>query len=158
KPLDTADLGPDYHRQDLAHSRQTLEPGGLRARGKNLDHIGFDGFKILHHLVELIENVIESLFSMRWKLVRQFFDDLAAPSTKSIAHFVHDIAVLTQSRVHAVLQLGSLPAKHHPSARQFTGISNPTRSDPYRRQGPCALQQVQALGIEFIALVDVAYH
>src|SRR5262249_23918001 len=153
-----ADLGPDYYRQDLSDSRCALKPGGLRTRDKSVDHIGFDGFKISHHLVELIENVIESLFSMRRKLARQFFDDLAAPFAKSIAHFVHDIAVLTQRRVHAVLQLGSLPAKDHPSARQLTGISNPTRRDPYRRQGPCALQQVQALGIEFVALVDVTNH
>src|SRR5262245_3133662 len=158
KPFNAADLGPHDHCQDLAHSRQALEPDGLRARSKNLDHIGFNGFKILDYLVELIENVIESLFSVRRKLARQFFDDLAAPFTKSIADFVHAIAVLTQSRMHAVLQLGSLPAKDHPSARQLTGISNPTRSDLYRRQGPCALQQVQALGVEFIALVDVANH
>src|SRR5262245_48406848 len=158
KPLDAADLGPDDHRQDLSDSGKALKPRSLRARGKNIEHICFDGFDILHHLVELIENVTESLFRVRRKLARQFFNDLAAPFAKSIAYFVHDIAVLTQRRVHAVLQLGSLPAQHHPSARQFTGISNSTGSDPYRRQGPCTLQHIQALGIEFIALVDVANH
>src|SRR5215475_6534293 len=81
-----------------------LEPDGLRARSKNLDHIDFNRFKILDYLVELIENVIESLFSVRRKLARQFFDDLAAPFAKGIADFVHPIAILTQSRVHAVLQ------------------------------------------------------
>src|SRR5262249_57938560 len=48
--------------------------------------------------------------------------------------------------------------KDYQSARQLTGISNPTRRDPYRRQGPGALQHVEALGIEFVALVDVTNH
>src|ERR1043166_8454685 len=158
KPLNTADLGPDHHRQDLTDSRQALEPRSLRTGGKSFDHIGFDGFKILHHLVELVQNVIESFVGVGRKFARQFFDDLATTFSKSIADLVNDIAILTQGRVHAVLQLSSLSAKHHASARQLTGISNRTGRDPYRRQGACALQLVHSLGIEFVALVDVAHH
>src|SRR5215470_5423789 len=158
KPLDTTDLGPDYYRQDLPHSRKALQQGDLRARGKDLDHVRFDGSEILDHVVELIEDALERSSGMKGELSRQFLDDLPASFAEGIADLVHHIAVLTQSCMHTVLQLRSLPAEHHASARQFTRISNCTRSNPYRGQGPRSLQPVQPFGVKFIALVDAALH
>src|SRR5215467_846101 len=156
--LDTADLGPNHHRQDLAHPGQALEPRSLRTRGKSADHVRFDGFEILHDVVQLIEHVLEGLAGMGRKLGQQFLDDLTAALAKGIAHLVHDISVLTQGRMHAIFKLGSLLAEHHASARQLTSIANRTRRDPHRRQGSCSLQSVHSFRIQLVALIHAAHH
>src|SRR5205823_7589599 len=103
--LDTSDLGPNHHRQDLADSRQSLKPGCLGTRSKNLDHFCFYRFEILAHVIQLIQYALKGLLGMRRKLTRKLHHDLTAALAKGITHALHDVPVFSQRGMHAVLKV-----------------------------------------------------
>src|SRR5438093_4674820 len=103
--LDTSDLGPNHHRQDLADSRQSLKPDCLGTRSKNLDHFCFYRFEILAHVIQLIQYALKGLLGMRRKLTRKLHHDLTAALAKGITHALHDVPVFSQRGMHAVLKV-----------------------------------------------------
>src|SRR5215208_6059418 len=153
-----SDLSPNHYCQDLAHPRQSLEQGGFGTRSKNLCHFGFDRFEILSEVIQLIEDGRKGPLGMRRKLTDQFHDDLTTALAKGIGCPLHHMSVLTQSGMHAVLKLGSLPAQHHTRAWQLACITYTRGRDPYRRQVPRSLQSVHPSGIELFTLVNNPHH
>src|SRR4030095_1993922 len=156
--LNSADLRPNHHRQDISHSRQRRKPGGLGTRSKDLHHLFFNQFQILTDVIQLIEHALKRLLGMGRQLGHKLRHDLTPLFTKGIARPFHRISVLAQSGVDPVLKLGSLAAEHHTRARQLASVTNQRRRDPNRRQGPCSLQPVHPFSIQLVALVHHAHH
>jgi hypothetical protein len=153
-----ADLQRDRGRQDLAHSRQTLQPLHLRRHLHQL----FQPLLELPNLFAQHVQLCQHLLYHPARLCRQRFDPRLQFASRALSVRVAVLAgrqtPLRQRRRDPILPARALRHQHHPRARQLPQFPQRPRRNPYRRQRLVALQLVQSVRIQPVGFVRQPHH